>query len=121
MRRLAILLAIVMILPIAAMAFEPERTVDISIERKLTSYDLELMGEKYLLMLKMPIFGEDGYAHLLSAKDADDESKDVRLEKETDFALNDATWHPGGKSALIVGDSGTVLRFNSTNFCFRRS
>ncbi len=49
------------------------------------------------------IYGEDGYAHLLSASNADDESTDVRLEKETDKGLNDATWHPGGKSALIVG------------------
>lgn len=117
MRRLAILLAIVMILPIAAGAFEPERTVDISIERKLTSYDLGVNGGEISPNGEtVLIFGEDGYAHLLSAKDADDESRDVRLEKETDFALNDATWHPGGKSALIVGDSGTVLRFNSTNF-----
>ena len=116
MRRLAILLAIVMILPIAATAFEPERTVDISIERKLTSYDLGVNGGELSPNAEtVLIFGEDGYAHLLSAKGADDESKDVRLEKETEFALNDATWHPGGKSALIVGDSGTVLRFNSTN------
>ncbi len=117
MRRLAILLTILFISPIIAHAVEPERTVDISIERKLADYDLGVNGGEISPdSEKVLIFGADGYAHLLSADDADDESTDIRLEKETEKSLNDANWHPGGKSAMIVGDDGTVLRFNSTNY-----
>lgn len=117
MRRLAILLTILIISPIIAHAIEPERTVDISIERKLTSYDLGVNGGEISPdATKVLIYGEDGYAHLLSAENADDESTDIRLENETENSLNAASWHPGGKSALIVGDDGTILRYNSSNY-----
>ena len=117
MRRLAILLAILIISPIIAHAIEPERTVDISIERKLTSYDLGVNGGEISPdATKVLIYGEDGYVHLLSAENADDESTDIRLENETENSLNAASWHPGGKSALIVGDDGTILRYNSSNY-----
>ena len=115
MRRVAVLLTILMLSPLVSAS--PEITVDISLERKLTDFDLGVNGGAISPDgSSVLIYGEDGYAHLLSAESADDESTDVRLENETVNALNDATWHPGGKSALIVGDDGTVLRFNSTNF-----
>jgi len=94
-----------------------ETTVEINVERRLANYDLGINGGalspngNFVL-----IYGEDGYAHLLSAKNADMESEDVRLENETMNSLNSASWHPGGKSALIVGDSGTVLRYDSETF-----
>ena len=117
MRRLAVFLAILILLPVAATSEDPERTVDISIERKIATYDLGINGgEVSPDGSKVLIFGEDGYAHLLSAENADDESTDVRLENETTKSLRAASWHPGGKSALIVGYEGTVLRFNSSNF-----
>ena len=115
MRRVAVLLTILMLSPLVSAS--PEITVDISLERKLTDFDLGVNGGAISPDgSSVLIYGEDGYAHLLSAESADDESTDVRLENETVNGLNDATWHPGGKSALIVGDDGTVLRFNSTNF-----
>tara|TARA_B100000700_G_scaffold331074_1_gene461198 strand:+ start:6094 stop:7263 length:1170 start_codon:yes stop_codon:yes gene_type:complete len=115
MRRVAVLLTILMLSSLVSAS--PEITVDISLERKLTDFDLGVNGGAISPDgTSVLIYGEDGYAHLLSAESADDESTDVRLENETVNALNDATWHPGGKSALIVGDDGTVLRFNSTNF-----
>ena len=104
-------------MPVAATSEDPERTVDISIERKIATYDLGINGgEVSPDGSKVLIFGEDGYAHLLSAENADDESTDIRLENETTKSLRAASWHPGGKSALIVGYEGTVLRFNSSNF-----
>ena len=115
MRRVAVLLTILMLSSLVSAS--PEITVDISLERKLTDFDLGVNGGAISPDgSSVLIYGEDGYAHLLSAESADDESTDVRLENETVNALNDATWHPGGKSALLVGDDGTVLRFNSTNF-----
>jgi len=117
MRRLALLLVFLIMSPIIAKALEPERTVDISVERRLANFDLGVNGGQISPdFTTVLIYGEDGYAHLLSAQNADDESTDVRLEKETDNSLNDVSWHPGGKSAMIVGDDGTILRFNSTNF-----
>jgi len=115
MRRLAVLLAILILSPIALAS--PEITVAISIERKLTDFDLGVNGGEISPDgSKVLIFGEDGYAHLLSAENADDESTDIRLEQETQNSLKAASWHPGGKSALLVGDGGVILRFNSTNY-----
>ena len=117
MRRLALFLTVLFMMPLAASASEPERTVDINIESRLANFDLGINGgeispdENTVL-----IFGEDGYAHLLSAVDADDESTDIRLENETTNSLKAAGWHPAGKSALLVGSGGTILRFNSTNY-----
>ena len=114
MRRLAALMAILVLSPLAIAS--PEITVSISVERRLSDIDLGINGgEISPNKSKVIIFGEDGYAHLLSAKNAEDESTDIRLERETSNSLNAAAWHPGGKSALLVGDEGTVLRFNSTN------
>ena len=115
MRRLALVAVILLLTPLASAV--PEATVELKIERKLANFDLGINGgELSPNGSKVLIYGEDGYAHLLSAESADDENTDVRLENETVQSLNSATWHPGGKSALIVGDSGTVLRFNSTNY-----
>tara|TARA_B100000242_G_C43044582_1_gene487472 strand:+ start:1092 stop:2258 length:1167 start_codon:yes stop_codon:yes gene_type:complete len=115
MRRLALVAVILLLTPLASAV--PEATVELKIERKLANFDLGINGgELSPNGSKVLIYGEDGYAHLLSAESADDENTDIRLENETVQSLNSATWHPGGKSALIVGDSGTVLRFNSTNY-----
>ena len=115
MRRLALVAVILLLTPLASAV--PEATVELKIERKLANFDLGINGgELSPNGSKVLIYGEDGYAHLLSAESADDENTDIRLENETVQSLNSATWHPGGKSALIVGDSGTVLRLNSTNY-----
>tara|TARA_B100001769_G_scaffold272870_1_gene268000 strand:- start:1780 stop:2952 length:1173 start_codon:yes stop_codon:yes gene_type:complete len=115
MRRLAALLSILMLSHVVSAS--PEITVNLDLERKLADFDLGVNGGTISPDgNSVLIYGEDGYAHLLSANNADDESTDIRLEKETMSSLNDATWHPGGKSALIVGDNGTILRLNSTNY-----
>lgn len=115
MRRLAALLSILMLSHVVSAS--PEITVNLDLERKLADFDLGVNGGTISPDgNSVLIYGEDGYAHLLSANNADDESTDIRLEKETMSSLNDATWHPSGKSALIVGDNGTILRLNSTNY-----
>ena len=115
MRRIAVLLSILMISHLVSAS--PEITVNLNLERKLSDFDIGIKGGEISPDGEtVLIYGEDGYAHLLSASNADDEATDIRLEKEPESALNDATWHPGGKSALIVGDDGTILRFNSTNY-----
>ncbi|MAI67927.1 MAG: hypothetical protein CMJ26_08650 [Phycisphaerae bacterium] len=116
MRRVAIILCILMLMPIVG-ASSAESTVEVNIERRLANHDLGINGGALSPNGKsVLIYGAEGYAHLISAKDADSESGDVRLENETIHNLNSASWHPGGKSAIIVGDSGTVLRYNSTTY-----
>ena len=103
-----------MLLPLASA--QVDTTVNITLERRLSDFDLGLNGGVVSPNgLSVLIFGADGYARILSAENADDESTDIRLENETINILNSASWHPAGKSALIVGDNGTVLRYNSTN------
>ena len=112
MRRLAALLSILMLSHVVSAS--PEITVNLDLERKLADFDLGVNGGTISPDgNSVLIYGEDGYAHLLSANNADDESTDIRLEKETMSSLNDATWHPSGKSALIVGDNGTISNGNN--------
>ena len=120
MRRAAISLCLLMLLPLVSAS--PDATVDVTVERRLANFDLGINGgELSPNGSSVLIFGYDGYAHLISAQSADDESYDVRLENETTNHLNAVSWHPGGKSALLVGDDGTVLRFNSTNFALGKA
>ena len=122
MRRLALFLTVLVLLPLTASASEPERTVDITIERKLTNFDLGINGGEISPDgTQVLIYGEDGYAHLLSAENADDESTDVRLENETTNSLKAVGWHPGGKSALLVGSGGTILKIQLVKLCSGRS
>ncbi len=115
MRRIAILLCLILLLP--TVIAEPDSTVDITYERKIANFDIGINGgaispegESVLL------FGADGFAHVVSANGARNQDYDISLENETTEELNAASWHPAGKSALIVGDSGVVLRYNSSTY-----
>ena len=79
MRRLALVAVILLLTPLASAV--PEATVELKIERKLANFDLGINGgELSPNGSKVLIYGEDGYAHLLSAESADDENTDIRLE-----------------------------------------
>jgi len=115
MRRIAILLCLILTLPVVVA--DLDTTVDISYERKIENLDLGINGGAVSpLGDTVLIYGADGYAHIVSAKDAGNSNLDVSLENETTEELHSASWHPAGKSALIVGDDGVVLRYNSTTY-----
>jgi len=115
MRRAILLVSLLMLTTVGASL--PDSTVKLKVERKLADFDLGIQGgEVSPNGSHVLLYGVEGYAHLISAENAGDENMDVILEKETTQDLNDVTWHPGGLSAVFVGDSGTVLRFNSTNY-----
>ncbi len=115
MRRIALALVLVMLLP--SVVATPDATVDLTIERRIGDVDLGINGGEMSPDKKtVLIYGAEGFAHLISATNADDDAYDVLLENETELDLRDVSWHPAGKSALIVGDGGTVLRYNSTNY-----
>jgi len=54
------------------------------------------------------LVGLEGWAHLL---DAADPNAEVELNSNDVDDLRDVDWHPRGNTALIVGDSGTMLRY----------
>jgi WD40 repeat protein len=110
MRRIAIALVLIMVLP--SVLAVPEAITELTMERKLTDSDLGLNGgELSPDAQKVLIFGAEGYSRLIDANSAGDKKTDIELEKETSSDLKDASWHPRGLTALMVGDSGTVLRY----------
>ena len=57
---------------------------------------------------KILIAGADGYARLL---DGADPNVQIELAPTTDSTLRAIDWHPRGKTALMVGDNGSMLRY----------
>ena len=83
-----------------------------SLESSIANYDLGIStasvspdGESVLLV------GNEGYAHLISAKNAGDRSLDVELNSAREHDFNDVSWHPRSEAALIAGDFGTAMRY----------
>ncbi len=115
MRRALILVSIMTLATVGASL--PDSTVSVKIERELADFDIGINGGELAPDgSNVLIYGEEGFVHLISAKNANQQEYDVKLENETVHDINDVTWHPGGLSAVLVGDSGVVLRFNSTNY-----
>lgn len=61
------------------------------------------------------LVGEDGYAHLISAFNAEDRSQDVELNTARSASLHDVSWHPRGETALLTGEMGVALRYTAEN------
>jgi hypothetical protein len=54
------------------------------------------------------VYGLEGYVRVL---DATDPSEQVEMVWNGVSELHDADFHPGGQTALIVGEHGVVLRY----------
>jgi len=59
------------------------------------------------------VAGMDGFARLLSADEADDRGQDVELLTGRNSTVHDIAWHPRGNTALLVGDEGLAMRYDS--------
>lgn len=59
------------------------------------------------------IAGADGYARLLSADEADNRAMDVELLTGRSSTIHHVDWHPRGNTALLVGDDGLAMRYDS--------
>jgi len=55
--------------------------------------------------------GEEGYAILLSSNNPTDSTIMRVLSTEYNVTLNSVSWHSGGRTAFLAGDSGIVLRY----------
>lgn len=112
-RIIAILLVFTMLSPLAQAV---ESTITMKPLNPLSENDLGINaaeinpeGESLLLI------GAAGYAHLISALDPGARSKDIQIDTRRTSDLNDLSWHPGGETALIIGDGGTAIRYKSAN------
>ena len=90
--------------------------VELEVEESLSDSDVGILagalspnGESVLIV------GLDGYAREISALQAGDRSKDVELNTARTVSLNDVSWHPRGQAALIAGDTGVALRYETSN------
>jgi len=61
---------------------------------------------------KVIVYGAESYLELL---DASDPTTRVELVWNDEVELHAGDFHPGGQTALIVGDSGEVLRYASSD------
>jgi hypothetical protein len=66
--------------------------------------------------LHVLIAGEEGYARLLSANDAGERGSDIELNSGRSQAFQDLAWHPRGNTALLVGDFGMAMRYDSEDY-----
>lgn len=57
--------------------------------------------------------GMNGYARLLSADEADNRALDVELVTGRNSTVQDIAWHPRGNTALLVGDDGMAMRYDT--------
>jgi len=57
--------------------------------------------------------GMNGFARLLSADDAGNRGMDVELVTGRNSTVRDVAWHPRGNTALLVGDEGMAMRYDT--------
>ena len=106
---LSISLLLLLLVPVV---IAENNQVDLTIEASIADYDIGIStaaispDEATVL-----IVGQEGYAHLISAKNPGDRSLDVELNSARDNHFNDVAWHPRGEAALIAGDFGTAMRY----------
>ena len=93
---------------------EPSSVIQITSSSTLEENDIGINsgsispdGEAVLLV------GKDGYAHRISAIKPLDRSKDIELNAGTSKEFQDVAWHPRGNTALITGESGMALRYDT--------
>ena len=107
----AIILAI-LLMPMALA--EPSSVIQINHSTALDDFDVGINtaaispdGEILILV------GKDGYVHRISATNPMDRSLDIELNAGASRDFQDVEWHPRGSTALITGDNGMALRYDT--------
>ena len=108
--RTAFVLLAILLLPIASA--EIVSTVDLTNHGGIEDIDLGINAAKISPSGTTVILaGAEGYAHIISAEDAERRENDIELNSGRNADFNDVAWHPQGQTALLVGDQGMVLRY----------
>ena len=108
--RTAFVLLAILLLPIASA--EIVSTVDLTNHGGIEDIDLGINAAKISPSGTTVILaGAEGYAHIISAEDAERRENDIELNSGRNAEFNDVAWHPQGQTALLVGDQGMVLRY----------
>ncbi len=110
---LPVFMVLILMLPVV---LAENKQVDLSLESSVAGYDVGIStaavapdGGTVLLV------GNEGYVHLISAKNAGDRSQDVELNSGREYDFNDVSWHPRSEAALIAGDFGTAMRYEKVD------
>lgn len=59
------------------------------------------------------VAGMNGFARLLSADEADNREMDLELVTGRNSTIHDVSWHPRGNTALLVGEEGFAMRYDT--------
>lgn len=107
-------------LALMAVLFLPLAQADVT--TRIQMRDAGVLGETDLGILggalspdsqTVLLYGEDGFVHLVSATSADDRGLDIDLSTGRSVDVNDVHWHPRGNTALLVGDEGLAMRYDT--------
>ena len=108
--RMAILLMMLFLVSNISTLSSASSAVGLDDFESLPGDDLGLAGAELSPSKELVIaFGQDSNVIVFSASDPSDY---IETPSIGNSSLNDASFHPSGNSALIVGDNGTVLRYS---------
>ena len=110
----AIVIGLMTTLVFASPIISAESAVELDSIIHLSENDLSIKGiAENPEENKILIFGEGGYANIISSKNPDSQVLLVASDNQT---MRDADWHPGGGTALLVGDDGMILRYTADDY-----
>ena len=108
----AVCLVLVMLFPLASS--EMVSRIQLEDAGALGETDLGItVGEVSPDGMDVLIGGMNGYARLLSADDAGNRALDVELVTGRNSTVHDLAWHPRGNTALLVGEDGMAMRYDT--------
>ena len=117
MRRMLIASAMLLLMLVPSVPAETESVIELKLEDTLEDNDLGIhAGAVSPDGLHVLIAGEEGYARLLSAENAGDRGDDIELNSGRSQAFQDVAWHPRGNTALMAGDFGMAMRYDSSDY-----
>jgi hypothetical protein len=76
----------------------------------LNAAQLRPQGDQVLVV------GAEGYARLIDSEEPELRVKDISLTSGKSEEFTALSWHPQGKSALLVGENGQMMRLSLENY-----
>ena len=109
-----VLLVFILLLPPLVGAETNSQTVNLELYRTLGEHDLGIKtgavspdGKDVLLV------GQEGFVMLIDAENPQQKQYDKILDPNRNVTIQSVDWHPRGNTALIMGDEGIAMRYDS--------